>query len=57
MASIAQYRLGKMVAHLNEEVNISIVTFLKISPRNGLWFLIVYEITISNIVYINITQI
>jgi hypothetical protein len=31
MAGIAQYHLGKMVAHLNEEVNISILTFLKIS--------------------------
>jgi hypothetical protein len=31
MAGIAQYRLGKMVAHLHEEVNISILTFLKIS--------------------------
>jgi hypothetical protein len=31
MAGIAQYRLGEMVAHLNEEVNISILTFLKIS--------------------------
>jgi hypothetical protein len=31
MAGIAQYCLGKMVAHLNEEVSISIVTFLKIS--------------------------
>jgi hypothetical protein len=31
MAGIAQYRLGEIVAHLNEEVNISILTFLKIS--------------------------
>jgi hypothetical protein len=28
MAGIAQYRLGKMVAHLNEEVNILVLTFL-----------------------------
>jgi hypothetical protein len=35
MAGIAQYRLGKKVAHLNEEVNISILTFLKISHEMG----------------------
>jgi hypothetical protein len=52
MAGIAKYRLGKMVAHLYEEVNIP-----ENFTWNGLWFLILYEITISNIVYINITQI